>query len=121
MSKDFQVIDIDNFYPWLETHRPGNGARYTVVAKGEQVLGLARDDLLYLLRDEKPETVIDGNFFSVTGRTGWPIIMRGMRAKNSETALVFSRHDHFKAADVTGIITPRELALHAGTDAELLD
>ena len=85
------------------------------------MIGLARDDLLYLLRDENPETVIDKNFFTVTGRTGWPVIMRGLRAKGAETALVFSRHNEFKATEVIGVITPRELAIHAGTDAQLLD
>lgn len=121
MSTDFHVVDIQNFAEWQADHRPGNGPRYTVFSRDDKVLGLARDELLYILRDEDPEIVIDKNFFPVLPTTRWPVIMRGMRAKDTETVLVF-RHDHAHGVDdVVGIITPRELTIHAGADAQLLD
>ena len=120
MSTDFQVVDFADFSEWQANHRPGNDPRYTVFCRDGKILGLARDELLYILRDEDPEIVIDKNYFSVIPDTGWPVIMRGMRAKDTETVLVLGKSHDNEGKDVVGVITPRELALHARADAELL-
>lgn len=121
MSTDFQVIAIEKFEEWLELHRPGNDARYTIVAEREEIIGLVRDDLLYLLRDETPEQIIDKNFFTVVEKTTWPILMRGLRIKDTEIALVFKKDNLFVASNIAGVITPRELAKHAASSAELME
>ncbi|MGD8710803.1 MAG: chloride channel protein, partial [Ectothiorhodospiraceae bacterium] len=79
MSKNFQVIDISELEEWQAKYRPGEGPRYTLISREGEVLGIARPELMYLLRDKNPEAVIDKNFFVVASNTPWPVIMRGLR------------------------------------------
>ncbi|WP_435104474.1 chloride channel protein [Arhodomonas sp. AD133] len=121
MSRDFEIVDIDDLANWQRHFHPDEAARYTVVTRGDEVLGLARPELLYLLPDRDPETVVDRSIFPVVAQTTWPTIMRGLRAKNSELALVFSRRNRYGAKSLIGVITHREIARTAGASADLMD
>jgi hypothetical protein len=92
-----------------------------VIARDGAILGLARDELLYLLRDEDPEALIERNFFLVTARTSWPTIVRGMRAKDTEKALVTRKQGSTRVEDLVGVITPHEVARSVRASAALLD
>jgi CIC family chloride channel protein len=119
MSTDFRLVNFDDFA--AQGRRGKDDPRYTIIVHDGEVLGLVRDELLHLHQDGKPETVMDVGYFSATPHTRWPLLMRGMRAANTETVLVFERAGTRRAGDLLGVITPRELAMHAGADAELLD
>lgn len=121
MSADFKLVDAAQLEQWLDSYIPGKDARYTLVTREGIVVGMARDDLLYLLRDENPEKVIDPNLNLVTERTRWAVLMRAMRLKNTEITIVTRRSGSCRAEDILGVITPRELAKNAGNDAELMD
>ncbi|MBI1214976.1 MAG: chloride channel protein [Alphaproteobacteria bacterium] len=121
MSTSFNLVDISNFSQWLAEHSPAGDPRYSLITREGEVIGLAKDELMYLLRDEQPERVIEQNFFLVTGRTSWAVIMRGMRRKKTETVIVTRRQNSLKEKDIIGVITPHELVEHAGLDAELMD
>ncbi len=121
MSTDFKLVDFGQLETWFDNYTPGKDPRYTLVTRDGVVIGVAREDLLYLLRDENPEKVIDVNVNLVTEKTRWAVIMRAMRIKNTEITLVTRQIGSRKEQDIVGVITPRELARHAGLDAELMD
>jgi CIC family chloride channel protein len=123
MSKNFQVIDISELEEWQAKYRPGEGPRYTLISREGEVLGIARPELMYLLRDKNPEAVIDKNFFVVASNTPWPVIMRGLRAKDTDTALVTSvgKRRSRNPEDLVGIITSREIARTHRDSAELIE
>jgi len=121
MSTDFRLMDITEFDVANLIHRRKDDPRYTVVVRDGEALGIVEDSRLFLLQDEAPETAIDSRYFPVIGSTNWSTLMRGMRRYNTEMALVFRRPNSRKVGDIIGVITPRELAQHAGSDVELLD
>jgi len=110
MSKDFQLLEIDEISQWQSEYRPGQGPRYTVITRGEDVVGLARAELIYLLRDKDPSAVIDQNIFMVAANTPWPVVVRGLRAKETDVAFVSNARRSRKTKDLVGIITSREVA-----------
>ena len=121
MTNDYQVVEIAELEDWQAKHVPGQGPRHTVIARDGEILGLARDELLYLLRDEDSETLVETNFFLVTARTSWPTIVRGMRAKGTEKALVTRKQGSTRIEDLVGVITPHEIARSVRASAALLD
>ncbi|MDN3516941.1 chloride channel protein [Aquisalimonas lutea] len=121
MSTDFQVVDVSELRDWQLAYRPGEGPRYTVVADNDRIIGIARPELVYLLRDIDPDAVIDRNVFSATGDTRWPVIMRGLRIKDADVALVTARRHSHRREDLIGVLTSREVARAAGDSAELLE
>ncbi|MCO6440002.1 MAG: chloride channel protein [Nitrococcus mobilis] len=121
MTNDYQIVEIGDLPEWQANHRPGQGPRHTVVVQDGKILGLAHDELQYLLRDEDPKTLIDTNFFLVTARTPWPTLIRGMRAKDTEKALVTRNRGSTRVEDLLGVITPREIARSSGASAVLMD
>lgn len=121
MSADVRFVDVGQIGQWLETRAPGNEPRYTVATKDGAALGLIRDDLLYLLRDEAPEKIVERNVALVAPQTRWSVVMRALRAKSTDIALVSRRQGSCKTEDIIGIITSREIAQNAGLDAELMD
>lgn len=121
MSTDFRTINLPDLDVENLIHRRKDDPRYAIVVRDDQVLGIVDDSRLYLLQDESPETVIDTRYFPVIGSTNWSTLMRGMRKYNTEMAIVFRRTNSRDAGDVLGVITPRELARHAGNSADLLD
>lgn len=122
MSKDYQVVPLEDIADWQANHSPGGtGPRYTIFTKEGEIYGLGREDLQYLMRDERPESLIDCDFFLVTSSTSWPVLMRGLRAKGISTALVTSKRSSRKAEDLIGVITSREISHTATHGADLVD
>ena len=121
MSTDFRTMDLSEFDVAKLIHRRKEDPRYNVVVRDNEVLGIVEDSRLYVLQEEAPEAAIDTRYFPVIGSTNWSTLMRGMRKYNTEMAIVFRRTNSRNINDVLGVITPRELARHAGSDAELLD
>jgi CIC family chloride channel protein len=118
MNRDFQVVELDRLREWEWQHRPGEGVRYTVVAQDGEILGIAREDLPYLIRDFDVEDLIDRNVPVVAPKTRWPTLMRTIKAHGCETLLVGSSRS---VDDLRGIITTREIARAARDNAELMD
>jgi CIC family chloride channel protein len=121
MSTNFKLVDIAGLETWLDSYIPGKDPRYTLVTRDGTVIGFVQEELLYLLRGEHPEKIIDAKLNIVVEQTKWPVLMRSMRARNTETTLVSRVSGSLRAEDILGIITPRELFKHAGHDAELMD
>ena len=118
MNRDFQVVELDRLADWEQHHRPGEGARYTVVSRGGEIHGLAREDLPYLVRDYDVEDLVERDFQLVAPGTRWPVLMRSMKAHGHEVLIVASGRS---IEDVRGVITPREIARAARDNAELMD
>lgn len=121
MSTDFQVVDVSELTDWQLRYRPGEGPRYTIVAENGHIRGIARPELVYLLRDIEPEAVIDSNVFFATGETRWSVVMRGLRIKETDVALVTTERHSSRLEDLRGILSWREVAQAAGESAELLE
>jgi CIC family chloride channel protein len=121
MSTDFKLVDISELEKWLDNYTPGKDPRYTLVTREGKIIGIAQEELLYLLRDEDPAKVIDTKLNIATEQTRWPVLMRGMRANNTQTTIIMRTSGSLRAEDIIGIITARELVKHAGNDAELMD
>lgn len=121
MTGDYQVLDVGSLQNWQIEHKAGVSPRHTVFTRDGEVCGFGREDLQYLMRDENPEALIDPNFFVVTVSTPWAVLMRGLRAKGTERAIVMRNRHSLDAADVVGVITSREIVAAAGEGAELLD
>lgn len=121
MSDDFQIIDISQVSVWQSGYLPGQGARHTVVAKDGRVVGLARPELVYLLRDKDPEYVIDTEIITVTADTSWSEILRHLQARPSYTVIVVDQPRSRRASDLSGIIGSQEIAEAAGEGADLLE
>ena len=121
MSNDLQVVDLKDIHEWQATHQPGEGARYTVFSKDGEIYGIAREEVQYLLRDENPESLINTNFFLVTSSTPWAVLLRGMKAKDTEFALVTRHRRTRDIEDLVGVITSREIVRTARESAELME
>lgn len=121
MSTDFKLVDIAELEKWLDNYTPGKDPRYTLVTRNGIVVGIAQEELLYLLRDENPEKIIDSKLNVASEQTRWPVLMRGMRANNTQTTVITRTAGNLRAENILGVITPRELVKHAGHDAELMD
>ncbi|MCK5770983.1 chloride channel protein [Algiphilus sp.] len=121
MTREFELLDVGAIEDWKAGYRPGDGAMHTVVCRDGEVLGLARPDLLYLLRDEAPDTVVDTNYLAAAPTSRWAVIMRGLRAKGTDTALVFNPRGSRRQSDLVGVITSHEIARAAREGADLLD
>ncbi|MDZ7748499.1 MAG: chloride channel protein [Halofilum sp. (in: g-proteobacteria)] len=118
MNRDFQVVELERLRQWEWQHRPGVGARYTIVTDAGEIVGLAREDPPYLARDYAPEDLVDRDFQLVAPGTRWPVLMRGMKAHGHELLLVARGRS---IDEVVGVITPREIARAARDNAELID
>jgi len=121
MSKDFKVIDVKELHDWLEQHVPGKDPLYTLIKDGIDIIGVVREDLLYMMRDQKEEKIIDNNISFVIETTRWAVILRAMRFKSSEISLVTQYNGSRNEHHIVGVITSRELMQHAGNDAQLMD
>lgn len=121
MSRDFELLDLAELENWKTRFTPGAGHRHTVVCREGEVLGVAQPELLYLLPDESPETLIDADWFGAEAATSLPVIMRGLRVKGSDTALVFNPRGSTRSADLVGVITSREIGRNARDNAELME
>ncbi|MGD8430081.1 MAG: chloride channel protein, partial [Ectothiorhodospiraceae bacterium] len=121
MNPDFEVVEMDDLREWETNYKPGQNPRYTVISRDGEVVGMMRDELAYLLRDQDPEQVVDKQYFTVTTNTRLPTITRGMRAKEADRTLVFRRRYSRDVNDIAGIITPREIVHSVGANAELQD
>jgi len=121
MTDDFQIIDISQVSLWQTGYLPGQGARYTVVAKDGRIVGMARPELIYLLKDKDPENVIDTEIMTVAPDTTWSTILRYLRAKQSHTVVVMNRRRSRRASDMLGIIGYQEITETAHESAELLE
>ena len=118
MNRDFQVVELDRLREWEWGHKPGEGARYTIVSKDGEIHGLAREDLPYLIRDYAVEELVDRQFQLVAPGTRWPVLMRTIKAHGNDLLIVASGRS---IEDVRGVITPREIARAARDNAELMD
>jgi len=121
MTRDFEVVEVSQLQEWQAKFKPGEGSRYAVAVEDGEVLGIVREEVQYLLRDEDPGPLIDRNYFAVTPNTTWPVIMRGMRAKDCEKVLVLRNRRTRRGEDVVGVITAREIARTAKESAHLMD
>ncbi len=121
MTREFDVVEMEDLQQWQSQHEPGEGSRYAVAVDDGAIQGIVREELQYLLRDQDPANVLDGNYFVVTPGTKWPVIMRGMRTKDCEKVLVIRNRRSLRGEDVVGVITPREIARTARESAHLLD
>ena len=119
MNRDFRVIELDRLRDWARRRRSGERARYTVVTKDGEILGLARDDLQEVVdKDLAPEELVDRRFRLVAPRTRWPTLMRTIKASNTDVLLVATERS---VDSLRGIITPLEIAHAARDHAELID
>lgn len=120
MSTDFETVEEDSFVEWHAARHLEPGCRYVAVVSEGKVTGIARDELLCMLRDEDPNIVIVKDFHSVSINARWSEVVRGMGAKETETVLVFKNNKR-RAEDLAGVITPRELVKYSRADAELME
>jgi len=121
MTHDFQIIDISQVTLWQTGYLPGQGARYTLVAKDGRVVGMARPERIYLLKDKDPEYVIDTEIINILPETTWSTILRYLRAKQSHTVLVMNRQRFWRSAELVGVIGYQEITEAAHESAELLE
>lgn len=121
MSRDFQVIERDNLSEWQATHRPGESPRYTIIAENEQLYGIARDELSYLMDTTDLENLVDRNIFMVTAMTAWPVLMRGIKKTQSDVVLVMRRRRSNDVKDIIGVITAREIFSATRDEMELVE
>jgi len=121
MSTDFEFMDIDDVEQWQATHSVGKGPRHTIMVKHGEIVGVARDELRYLLRDRVQDELVDHTLFLVTPETRLPVLLRGMRAKNARRALVMRRQHSNAAADVLGVVTGREVFQALQDGMELME
>lgn len=121
MSDDFRIIDISQVSIWQTGYLPGEGARHTVVAKDGRIVGLARPELVYLLRDKDPEYVIDTELIWLTPETSWSEMLRQLQSRPNHTVVVVDKPRSRRASDLAGIIGSQEIAEAAGEGAELLE
>lgn len=121
MSRDFQLLDAADLPQWQAQYQPGEGKAHTVICRDGLVLGMARPEVLYLLRDEAPDRVVNTDYFVAEPGTAWAVIMRGLRFKETDIALVFNPRGSRRPEDLVGVITAHEIARSARENAELLD
>lgn len=121
MSRDFQIIEKDKVGEWRETHKAGEGPRYTIIADEGRLYGIAREELGYLMDTVDLEKLVETNFFLVTAMTGWPVLMRGLKKTQSEVIMVMRRRHSNDVKDVAGVITMREIFNAAQDEMELME
>jgi len=121
MNTDFDLLQIGDIESWQASHTAGKDTRYTVVVDSGKVVGVTRDEIRYLLRDNSREELVDENLFFVTPDTVIPVLLRGMRAKKSRRAVVLRQRRSDAADDVLGIISYREVFQAVQDGMELIE
>ena len=122
MSRDLQVIEREQLPDWQQTHKTGEGPRYTIVAEDGQLYGIAREELNYLRDATDPEQgLVDRNYFLVTAMTSWPVLMRGLKKTQAEVILVMRRRHSNDVNEIIGVITAREIFGAARDEMELME
>ncbi len=116
MNREFRVVQRRE----LERHlrRRGLQDRYTIIADGETLVGLARDDLIERVAREPLEGLVSSDFVVVSPATGWAELMRAIKRADSELVIVARGAG---PDDIAGVITRREIARAARDSAELMD
>ena len=121
MSRDFQVIEKEGLGEWQSMHKPGESPRYTIIGEDGQIIGLARDELRYLMDSADLDKLVDRNNFMVTAMTPWPVLMRGIKKTQTEVVLVMRRRHSNDVKDIIGVITAREIFAASRDEMELVE
>lgn len=118
MNEDFHCIDSSEIVKW-ENERPlGIDSLYTVVTQRGKMIGLAREELPYLVSDQDVESLINKKVAVVGPDTRWSTLMRTLKARGVDALLVSQSQS---ATDLEGVITHREIANAARDNAQLMD
>ena len=121
MSRDFQIIERSNLNEWQATHKTGESPRYTIIAENEQLYGIAREELSYLMDTTDLENLVDRNIFMVTAMTSWPVLMRGLKKTQADVIFVMRRRRSNDVKDIIGVITAREIFAATRDEMELME
>jgi len=118
MNREFRVVQRDQLDRYLRRRHGRAQDRYTIIADGETIIGLARDDLAQWLAESPLEALVSTDFVVVSPVTGWAELMRTIKRGDSELVIVARGEG---ADDIVGVITRREIARAARDSAELMD
>jgi len=120
MSTDFQVVDQSELQSWLASDRGTPGEQHTIFIDQGEVVGMAREELRYL-REQNADEAVQDNVFFVTGDTRLPVLLRGMRAKDTRYAVVMRNRRTAAAEDIIGVISSPEIFMAMQDSVALME
>lgn len=108
MSRDFVLITPDEINSWIQQQSGESSLSYAIVRENNEVLGVIRPELNYLISDIDPNQLIGKKFIVVTEKTPWQTVIEKINAQNANAVIVMKKHGDKTADSIVGIITRHE-------------
>ena len=122
MTKEFQIVSDyvvqENPEDYLMNYKKD---QITIVRKNEVILGVLKH--VHIKNEEKFKDInnyIDKRFMLFPPRAKLPEIMKTMKAQNIKFCLVTSRFGSYKATNIIGVVTEKEVLNSSAKANELL-
>ena len=121
MQKQFATIDQQHISEWTQSQKGVSTPQCAVVTHEGKITGVIRRELNYLMADVDPQKLIDLNYIIVPASMTWSNLLRNMRDRNSQVALVSSRPNSEMPGDIIGVISQHELIQSSQQLAQMTD
>lgn len=119
MEKSFSVINMDEITGWIQQQSGEATPQCAIIHDNNQVVGVIRRELNYLISDIDPQNLIDKNFTFASEKTTWPMIMREMA--NTNVILIYKYGKSKTVNNIVGFVTRHEIFKSSQEIAKLLE
>ena len=120
MDRRFVVIDDNGVDLWAQQEGSEKLSPYAVVASENNILGVIRRDLGYLMADVDVHKLIDTAYCIISENTTWPVMLREMNNQDVKVVLVSKSSKSNGIADIVGVITQAEIVSAANQQAKFI-
>lgn len=119
MNNQFAILSHEEISNWVQQMHGETTPTCGIVTDNNEIVGVIRPELNYLLMDLDPNNMIDKNFAYATDKSTWPAIMRQM--SNSSVIIVLKSGKAKTANNIIGVITRHEIFKSSQQVAQLLE
>lgn len=109
MSRDFVLITPDEINSWIQQQSGESSLSYGIVRENNEVLGVIRPELNYLISDIDPNQLIGKKFIFITEKTPWQTVTEKMNAQKANAVIVMKKHRDKTPDNIVGLITRHEI------------
>lgn len=120
MDRRFEIIKDNEIDVWAQQGGGEQLSSYAVVVSENNIIGLIRRDLGYLMSGVDIRKLIDTAYCIMSENTTWSVMLREMNQQKAKVVLVSQSNEAKNSADIVGIITQSEIVSAAGESARLI-
>lgn len=121
LSDKFELVEKEQVNQWVQQKSSSRERLVGIVTENQQIIGVVRRELSYLISDMGADQLIDTKFLVVGASISWASLIRAMNKQGVGVALVSKKPDSKDPSAIMGIITPHEIMASSGKLAEMLD